>query len=247
MLGSSFSISDPNTILNSIVADVLSGFADRLEKASDFEKELKSLMKETIKKHKRIIFNGNNYSDEWVEEAQKRGLLNLKTTVDALPYFVEKKNIELFTRLGIFSEKEIRSRYEIMLENYCKVVNIEALTMLEMARKDILPAVISYSKKLADTAVAKKTIGIDITDSAELTLAKKIDALTTEFYRRIESLDKAIAGTHECTDLLCEAQYFRDKVLSAMQELRAVSDELETIVAKDAWPFPTYGDLLFSV
>lgn len=247
MLGSTFSISDTNTVLNTIVANVLSDFADRLEKASDFDKELKALMKETIKKHKRIIFNGNNYSAEWVNEAEKRGLLNLKTTVDALPYFISEKNIKMFTKHGILSEKEIRSRYEIMLENYCKVLNIEALTMLEMAKKDILPAVISYSEKLADTAVAKKAIGIDISGSVELALSKKIDSLTTCFYRRTDELDKAIMGAHDCADLLSEAQYFRDNVLNAMQELRAVSDELETIVAKDYWPFPTYGDLLFSV
>ena len=247
MLGSSFSIADTNIVLNTIVADVLSDFADRLEKAKDFGKELKALMKETVKKHKRIIYNGNNYSEEWVKEAEKLGLLNLKTTVDALPYFVQDKNIKMFTKMGIFNEKEIRSRYEIMLENYCKIVNIEALTMLEMAKKDIFPAVVSYSKMLCDAVIAKKSVGIDVSDSAELILAKKTDGLTAELYRRTDELDNAISAAHEVGDLLNQAQRFRDSVLTAMQELRTVCDALETIVAEEYWPYPTYGDLLFSV
>ncbi|MBE6689286.1 MAG: glutamine synthetase type III [Ruminococcaceae bacterium] len=247
MLGSSFSIADTNIVLNTIVADILSKFADRLESAENFEKELKALMKETVKKHKRIIFNGNNYSEDWVKEAEKRGLLNLKTTVEALPHFVDEKNIKLFTKMGIFNEKEIRSRYEIMLENYCKVLNIEALTMLEMAKKEILPAACEYSKMLCDSVISKKNVGIDASGSAEMVLCKKTDALTAELYAKIQELEAASIETHNCENLLCRAEYFRDVVLVAMQQLRAVADELETIVAKEYWPFPTYGELLFSV
>ena len=247
MLGSSFSIADTNIVLNTIVADVLCGFANRLESAESFDKELKALMKETVKKHKRIIFNGNNYSEQWIKEAKKRGLLNLKTTVDALPYFVSDKNIKLFTGMGIFNEKEIRSRYEIMLENYCKVLNIEALTMLEIAKKEILPASIAYSKELCDTVISKKSIGLDVSRGAELEICTKLDELTSLLNTQIAKLTACLADAHKCDELLCRAKYFRDEVLVAMQQLRAVADELETIVAKDYWPFPTYGDILYSV
>ena len=247
MLGSSFSISDPNIVLNTIVADVLSGFADRLENAENFEKELKSLMKETIKKHKRIIFNGNNYSDEWVKEAEKRGLLNLRSTADAIPYFIKEKNIRMFAKNGIFSEIEMRSRYEIMLENYCKVLNIEALTMIEMSRRDILPASVKYSKLMSESAAVKKTLGLDVMQCAEMLTVKKLDALTNELYVMTEKLEKALESTNAVTDSLSRAESFRDDVICVMNDLREVADKLETVVGKGYWPFPTYEDLLFSV
>lgn len=247
MLGSSQSIADANIVLNTIVAKELWDFADRLEKAQDFEKELKALMKETIKKHKKIIFNGNNYSDKWVKEAEKRGLLNLKTTVDALPYFISEKNINLFSSMGIFNSKEIHSRYEIMLENYCKVLNIEGLTMLEMAKRDIIPAAVSYSKKLCDTVIAKKAVGIGAVDSVELKLAKTVDKLTEKIYIETEHLEKEIEASHDYTDLLSQAEFFRDHIIVSMDKLRDTADQLETVVAKSEWPFPTYGDILFGV
>lgn len=247
MLGSSFSISDPNIVLNTIVADVLSEFADRLEKADNFEKELKSLMKETIKKHKRIIFNGNNYSDEWTKEAEKRGLLNLRTTVDAIPHFINKKNIQLFAKNGIFSEIEMRSRYEIMLENYCKVLNIEVLTMLEIVRRSIMPAATAYSKQLSETAAVQKSLGIDVSDSAEIELAKRISMLNTQLYNKANQLEDALSSVNSEQDFLSRAEGFRDNIVVKMKDLRCVADCLETIVAKEYWPFPTYEELLFSV
>lgn len=248
MLGSSFSVSGPNIILNTIVADALSEFADRLEKAADFSCEIDALIKETVTKHKRIIFNGNNYAQEWVDEAAKRGLLNLKTTPEALPYFISEKNIELFSKYKIFTEAELRSRYELLLDNYCKVINIEALTMVDIARKDILPAVYEYSKILAETACVKKEIGLNISESSEVILATRIDLLSTSLYKKAESLEKALlSATEHHNDVTVFATYSRDVVLAGMLELRAVADELETLVGAKYWPFPVYGDLLYSV
>ena len=245
MVGSTFSIAGPNITLNTIIADVLDGYADYLEAADDFESALDELLKEAVKTHKRIIFNGNNYTAEWVEEARRRGLLNLKTTADAMPYFRSEKNIALFTRNHIFSEAEIRSRCELLLEGYCKQLNIEALTMLDMARKDILPAVLAYNGEVAGSVAAKKALGIDVTADAGLLLAQKLTNLGNSLYDKTEALDRALLGSHDVADTEREAHYFKDNVLPAMQELRAVADELETIVAAKCWPFPTYGELLF--
>ncbi|MBC8528583.1 glutamine synthetase III [Christensenellaceae bacterium NSJ-44] len=247
MLGSTFSISGPNVVLNTIVADALAQFADRLETSSDFTHDLNELIRETIAEHKRIIFNGNNYSDEWVQEAQRRGLLNLKSTPEALPYFISNENIALFQRHKIFTEEEMRARYEILLEGYSKALNIEALTMLEMAKRDILPSVCAYIKDLSEAAAAKKALG-GISCEVEKALLTKLSDLGNCLYHKTEALDDALlCGKHCSSDPLACAQYYRDTVFAAMQELRAVADELETLVGDRYWPFPTYTTLLFSV
>ena len=247
MLGSALSISGPNVVLNTIVADALQDFADELEGSEDFPGALNALIRRTIQEHKRIIFNGNSYCDQWVKEAERRGLLNLKTTVDALPYFVSRKNVALFTRHHIFTETEMHSRYEILLENYSKTLNIEALTMLDMARKDILPGVTAYTKQLCDAAMAKKALAPDITAEPEESLVKKLAQLNACLYRKTERLDQALLGVRKEAEALETAEYYRDTVIPAMQELRAVADELEVLVAKESWPYPTYGDMLFGV
>lgn len=250
MLGSNISISGPNIVINTIVADELKKFADRLEKAKDYEDfqaEVIAIVKETMKKHSRIIFNGNNYSDEWVQEAEKRGLLNLKSTADAVPYFASQKNIDLFTRNKIFTEAEVRSRCEIILENYCKVVNIEALTALDMAKKDIIPAVFSYIKDLAKTVSLKKNIGLDVSEDAETVMISKLSKLANSLSAKTDALDSALLNLDSSSSAEEQAKYFRNTVISAMQELRAVADQLETMVGAKYWPFPCYGELLFSI
>jgi len=248
MLGSSFSVSGPNIVLNTIVADALSQFADRLEKASDLSKEVDEIVRETYSNHKRIIFNGNNYAKEWVEEAERRGLLNLVSTPDALPYFVSEKNINLFTKHKIFTKSEIISRCELLLENYCKIINIEALTMLDIVRKDILPAVYEYSNMLATEVKNKKEIGIDVSGDSEVAIIEKIGKLASILYKKADSLEKALIAAADHNSTTAEhAKYYKDAVLSEMQELRATADELETIVGAKYWPFPTYSDLLYSV
>ncbi len=245
MLGSAFSISGPNVILNTIVAEALKQFADVLENASDFTGSLNKLIKDTIKEHRRIIFNGNNYSEEWVVEAEKRGLLNLKSTPEALPYFISPKNIALFTSHKVFSETEIHSRYEILLEGYSKLINIEALAMADIAKKDILPAVISYINELSNTAVAKKSVSSAITCDVEEKLITKLSNLASCLYKKLETLDAVTLDVKNYSESLELAQFYKDSVIPAMVELRAVADELESLTAKKYWPFPTYGDLLF--
>ena len=247
MLGSNCSISGPNIILNTIVAEELSQFADELEGAEDFTSALTALIRRTITEHKRIIFNGNNYSDEWVKEAESRGLLNLKSTVEALPYFISEKNVALFTKHKIFTATEIQSRYEIMMENYCKTINIEALTMLEMAKKQIMPAVLSYIKDLSDTAAVKKQLSSAICCDAEEALVTKLSALVSSFYKKIEALNQAILGATDFDDIKAEGTYYHDVIFLAMQELRSVADEMETLVGDKYWPFPTYTDLLYRI
>ncbi len=248
MLGSALSISGPNITLNTIVAESLSQYADELEAADDFQSALNKLIKRTIKKHKRIIFNGNNYSDEWVTEAKSRGLYNLKSTPEALPYFKSEKSIKLFTKHNIFSEAEIVSRCEIMLENYCKELHIETLTMLDMVRKDILPSVMNYVHKLSSTAAAKKSVLADVNCDVEKTLISKLSELTSCLYNKTDKLEQTLmtAKDYEADAQKCAA-YYHDSVFAAMQEVRAIVDELETSTAKEFWPFPTYGDLLFSI
>ncbi len=246
MLGSSFSVSGPNIVLNTIVAESLKQFADALEGTENFTQKLNDLVVKALKDHKRIIFNGNNYAAEWVTEAEKRGLLNLTSTVETLPHFVKEKNIKLFTAHKVFSETEIHSRYEILLENYIKVISIEAFTMLDMARKDILPAVLAYSKAVADTAVSKKALIPSLALSCEESLLLKLSVLTDSLSQKIEALANAMAD-NGAADLLAHATHSRDKLVPAMAELRAVADELETLVSKEYWPFPSYGELLFNI
>ena len=245
MLGSALSISGPNIILNTIVAEELSQFADQLESASDFETALHDLVRKTVREHRRIIFNGDGYSDEWKAEAERRGLLNLKSTVEALPYFVSEKNVALFTKHKIFTEKELHSRYEILLENYSKTINIEALTMVEMMKKDFFPAICTYVKKLADTALAKKALAGTISCELEESIVTKISSLSGCLYKKTEALEAAILGAKEYTQAKELADYFHDTVFSAMQELRAVADEIEVLIGEEALPYPTYGQLLF--
>ncbi len=247
MLGSTLNIAGPNIVLNTIVAEELGQFADILEKTDDFALTLNTLIKETIRDHKRIIFNGNNYTDEWVKESEKRGLLNLKSTAEAMPYFRSDKNVELFTKHKIFTKEEVYSRCDIMLENYCKVLNIEALTMVDMARKDILPAVLSYIRDLTETAGAKKALSADLLCEPEQTMVTKLSSLAKSLYKKIDGLEQALLGTKNYSDPCESAEYYKSSVLTAMSELREVADELETVTAEKYWPLPTYGDLLFSV
>ncbi len=200
-----------------------------------------------MKKHARIIFNGNNYSEEWVKEAERRGLLNLKSSAEAIPYFASQKSIDLFTRNKVFTEAEVRSRCEIMLENYCKVINIEALTMLDMAKKDITPAVFDYIKNLAKTVSLKKSIGMDVTEDAETVMISSLSKLANSLVAKTDALDSAVLNLDSDSSIEDQAKYFRNTVISAMQELRAVSDQLETMVGSQYWPFPCYGDMLFSI
>lgn len=247
MPGSSLSIAGPNIMLNTMMADVLGEFADRLEKARDFDKEVLNIIAETVHKHRRIIFNGNNYSDEWKKEAERRGLLNLSNAVEAIEKFSDKKNIELFSRQRIFTESEIISRKDILLENYSKVILIEALTMADMAKKDILPSCLAYEKSLAETAEAKKAIGISIENSPETVLIKKIDRLCSELLTRLEAVEEkaeAAKGIEDCGE---KARFVCDELHESMHGLRAAADSLEEIVSAEYWPFPTYRDLLFSV
>lgn len=242
MLGSSFSIAGPNIVLNTIVAETLCEFADILENAKDFKAELASLIKSNIKEHKRIIFNGNNYSDEWVEEAAKRGLSNLKNTVEALPAFISSKSIELFTKHHVFTEKEIHSRYEILLENYCKTLRIEALTMINLVKRDIIPACVSYQNELTQLLGAKKSLG-GYESGLEEQLLGKISGLSSQLIDRLGKLEQAVADAKTIDELLDLAGHYRNNVLGAMSELRLIVDELETLVAAKYWPLPTYAEM----
>ena len=248
MVGSSDSIACANIMLNAAMAETLKEFADRLEDVSDFESALHDLIKETIKAHKRIIFNGNGYDDAWIKEAtEKRGLLNLRTTPDALATVLEKKNVEMLTSLKIFSEAEIRSRYEICLENYCKTVNIEGLTMVDMARKEILPAVEAYLGDLSGTVAAKTAAVPGLACKYEKDLISKLSKLADEISDAASSLDTTLIRLKAIPDVTDAAYVIRDVVLQKMAELRVVCDEAESITADKYWPFPTYGDLLFGV
>ena len=248
MVGSSDSIACANIMLNAAMAETLKEFADRLEGVSDFESALHDLIKETIKAHKRIIFNGNGYDDVWIREAtEKRGLLNLRTTPDALATVLEKKNVEMLTSLKIFSEAEIRSRYEICLENYCKTVNIEGLTMVDMARKEILPAVEVYLGDLSGTVAAKTAAVPGLACKYEKDLISKLSKLADEISDAASSLDTTLIRLKAIPDVTDAAYVIRDVVLQKMAELRVVCDEAESITADKYWPFPTYGDLLFGV
>ena len=248
MLGSSNSIACANIMLNAAVAESLKLYADELEKADDFNTALHELIKNTIKAHKRIIFNGNGYDDAWITEAtEKRGLLNLRTTPDAIPEILKKKNVDMLTSHKVFSEAELHSRYEIMLENYCKTVCIEAQTMSDMARKQILPAVERYAADVADAAASKKSLDAEISCCYEKKLVKKLAALIDSIDSRTDALDGVIAKLKTLSDVTEEANYIRDEMISRMTQLRAAADEAEVMTAESYWPFPTYGDLLFGV
>ena len=246
MLGSASSISDTNVVMNTIAADAIGYIADQLEGAEDVEAKAKEIIRDIVVKHKRIIFNGNNYSEEWVHEAEKRGLLNLKNTADAVPHLVDEKNISLFTRHGIYTAEELHSRCEILLENYCKVLHVEALTMLDMAQKEIIPAVNAYLRELSMTVSAMKAALPDLGCAAQEKQLQQIATLCNALYQRVETLNTAVVNTRDHEINIEErAQYYKNNIFTGMQALRAVADELETLVAEDYWPFPTYGDLLF--
>lgn len=246
MLGSADSISCTNVIMNTIFAEVISEFADELEKASNFKTALNALLVKTVKEHKRVIFNGNGYSDEWIAEAEKRGLPNLVSTVDAIPHYTDEKYVRIFEKFKVYTKTELASRTEILLENYYKVINIEALTMLDMSKKLILPAAIEYTKLICETIVAKNTAGIDST--LETKLANELSAITSSLGLAIKTLDEKRIASKEHEDTVEGlARYYREEVFVAMQSLRAVADELEMAMPAKYWPIPTYTDLLFTV
>ena len=248
MLGSANSIACTNIMLNAAVAESLKSYADRLEGVEDFETALHDLIKKTIKDHKRIIFNGNGYDDAWIKEAtEERGLLNLRTTPDALPTLLDKKNVEMLTAHKIFSEAEIESRYEITLENYCKTVNIEGLTMVDMARKEIIPAVEKYVSDIATAYSAKKNSVAGISVKYEEEMLKKLSVLVDEMDAAVKELELALVKYNTITDITEASEDIRDDVLPKMSVLRIACDEAETITSEEYWPFPTYGDLLFGV
>ena len=247
MLGSANSIASANIVLNTVVAQSLKSYADRLESADDFEEALHSLIRKTIKDHKRIIFNGNGYDNEWIAEAERRGLLNLPTTPDCLPYLLKDKNIKLFADHKVFSRQEIESRYEIYLENYCKNVRIEALTMADMTNKDILPAVSAYFKTLCDTVKAMSRAGIDPGGSYEQVTAEKLAVLSKKIFSAVCGLSQVVDGLSEAGDAARESELIRDRVIPQMSLLREFVDSAESITAEEYWPYPTYGDLMFGV
>ena len=247
-LGSQLNIARPNIMLNTIIADELEQFADELEGKEDFNGALNALIKRVIKEHKRIIFNGDGYADAWKAEAAKRGLTNLPTTVDALPHYTDEKNVKLFTKHKIYTEVEMQSRQDIILETYAKTINIEALTASDMVKRDILPAVSSYVAELASGVATKKAISDDIPCEAELDIIKRLSGLQDCAYKKLAALDNAIIGVKEVgEDPIEVATYYKDSVITAMTELRAVVDEMETLVSSDYWPYPSYGDLMFRV
>ena len=246
-LGSSASISGPNVILNTIVAEELDKFSEELEKAADFEKALDALLKRELTAHKRIIFNGNGYAEEWVKEAERRGLKNLKSTVDALPAFIDKKAIDVFTKHNVFTEQELYSRYDIQLENYYKVIDIEALTMDAMVKKNIMAAANDYQYSLAKTLNAKAATGLAVDSSVEKKRLEQAARLTFTMDERLEKLEADIEKAKELEDTYELAKFHHDVIFADMNELREVVDELETVVPSDIWPYPTYGEILYSV
>ena len=247
MPGSTFSIAGPNMVLNTIVAEELSQFADLLEQASDFTAALNKLIRRTIREHKRIIFNGNNYTDEWVEEAERRGLLNLRTTPEALPLFAAEKNVRLFAKHCIFTETEIRSRMEILLDNYIKTIQIESLTMVELVKKEILPAIIAYTRELSAAALDKRSLSAEIDISVELDTVRRLSSLAACIKADAEKLESALVEVRTHSTAAEQASFCRATVFVAMQELRTVVDEAETLVSAKHWPFPTYGELLYGI
>ena len=247
LVGSSASLSDANVILNTMLAEELCGFADRLESASDVELEANKLVSEALKEHGRIIFNGNNYSEEWTEEAKRRGLLNLKTTADAVPVYLLDKNVELFKKHKIYTREELESHYEISLENYCKVIHIEALTMVDMVKKSIYPAVCSYMSDIAGTIVKKKEASSKATYMLENELLTSLSNYSDKLYKATKRLEKNIGSAEDNDDIAKKSEYYRDIISEDMAEVRQYADELEKITSAEYWPFPTYTELLYSV
>ncbi|MCI8420186.1 MAG: glutamine synthetase type III, partial [Oscillospiraceae bacterium] len=246
MLGSSQSISGPNTALNTIMAEELGQFAEELEGSEDFTAALHRMVKRVLTEHQRIIFNGNGYEDSWVEEAQKRGLSNLTCTADALRTYIQPKHIELFRKHGVFTEEELRARNEIHLENYCQVVGIEARTMVDMVKRDIFPAVSGYAAEVASNISAKKAVLADLDCTADERLLRKLGELTAEMMRQLGRLEEALAGP-KGSDAYEAAHYYKYTVFAIMDALRSPVDELETITSAEYWPYPSYTDLLFSI
>ncbi len=248
MVPSSGSIAMPNTVLNTIVADVLSQIADRLEKADDFDEEVQKIIKAIVKKHKRVIFNGNGYSDEWIEEAKRRGLKNTPSTVDAIPALISEKSINLFEKHKVFTRRELESRYEIALEGYINVINIEALTMIDMAKKQILPASIKYQRQIAESINEVKNTGIEIDLGEEAEILREVSGLISDFNKEIRNLEKNIMDAKNISeDLYKKASYYKDVVFVQMEKLRYIGDKLESIVDEKLWPMPVYSDMLFNL
>ncbi len=245
MLGSEQSISGPNIALNTIVAEELCQFADKLEKSKNFNKDLQALLQQTLKEHKRIIFNGNGYDDSWIGEAEARGLANLKNTPEAMRAYISKKNIKLFTKHNIYTETEMKARYEIHLESYSKIINIEAQTAVDMVKRDILPAVSAYTDALSSSILGKRAVSKDIPCIADTELLKKLSSLSDGLYGKCADLEKALIKVPEDTQKA--ALYYHDKVFALMQEMRAITDEMETMTASEYWPYPTYGEMLFNI
>ncbi len=248
MLGSAISISCPNIMLNTIAAEELRQFADELEGTADLEGDVRKIVRRVMQQHKRIIFNGDGYSEAWTEEAKRRGLLNLPTTVDALPRYLDQKNVELFTSHKIYTEAEMEARYETIIEEYSKTLNIEALTMSEMVRRDILPAVSGYIASLAEAVASKRAAVAGLPCAAETSLIQKLSSLLDSAYEKVEALDTLVAdGKAESHNALTVATYYKDVIIPAMNELRAVVDQMEVDTASQFWPYPSYGDLMFRV
>ena len=247
MPGSSMNLADANTVLNTAVAKELKGYADELECADDFEKALVALVKRTLHDHKRIIFNGNGYSDEWEVEAEKRGLFNLKTTVDAAPAMTSEKNIALFEEMGVLSRVEVMSRYEVIIEHYAKVLHIEAMTMLEMANKQLIPAATAYMSDVASAAAAKMAVSEKLSCKAENKVLEKLSAATDAMSDAVDALDAALESAESETDSLEKAKAYRDKVLPAMADLRTDADAAEVVCGEDYWPLPSYSKMLYYV
>ena len=244
-LGSSLNIACPNYMLNTMVAEELSGFYEALKDSDDLDSSLKALIKETLTQHRRIIFNGDNYSDEWVAEAEKRGLCNYKSLPEAMEHYVDKKNVDLFTKNGIVTEAEMRARYEIELEQYSKLLNIEALTMLDMAKKNIAPAVIDFTGELAGNVQLKNSLGVSA--YAEKQLLESLSQKLESFVRKTGELDAAVRESGNYSDNLELAKYYRNTVFERMNELRELGDSMEKETSADYWPYPSYGEILFGV
>jgi len=247
MLGSASSISDCNVMLNTMMADTFKTFADRLENAENFESEVKAIIRESVHEHKRIIFNGDGYSEEWRKEAENRGLLNLMSTPDAIPYFNKSKNVEMFTRYGVFNEVEMRCRADIALENYCKIIHIEALTLSEMVKRDIIPAVSRGINEFCLTVENRRKVLTVTKTSAEECIVKELYENNEKLYKLVLELEKIVEDSQNLTDVYKRAVNYHDGVLSIMEKIRKVSDKMETLMPRDLWPYPTYGDLLFKI
>jgi len=247
MVGSNMSIAEANITINTTVAESLRLFADELEGAKDFQSALQELIKKTIIDHKRIVFNGNGYDDEWKREAEARGLLNLAATPDALPYLLQEKNVTLFERHKVFTRAELQSRFEINLENYNKLCNIEAVTMYKLIKKNVLYVASSYAGELSGAALAKTGFLPGVDCSYEQDTVKRLSEISSNLHKMVTELYAALCDVEEKRDSLVKARFYKDTVLTKMEEMRALADELELLVSRKHWPFPTYGDLLFSV